>query len=182
MTSAGSTDGRALRAVRRVRRLPGAERIAGAVAQRLRGNELARKAFGRVFGLGTGTGGPVFLDGGELLGGEGIEDVPVALVVTIGADDLPAVVEAVAQEQVLTAGFRPVFVIDSDDLAAPRRLGYPVEHVVPRQEWVGDELSWREYLGRRLGELRKFYRAAVVVEVHGTDDLGLTMLGGIRGL
>lgn len=165
---------------RRVRTNPGAERLGGQVAGRLRDSKTAREVVSRVFDLDVTVGGSVFLSAGDLLAGHGLDNLPVVLVSLVGADtdDIPSLLEAVAQEQVLTGGFRPVIVLDSDHFADVRRYGYPVDHIVAEQAWQGEE-PWRDYFRERLRSMRRGYGAVALVDLSEPDGLGLDILASM---
>lgn len=162
----------ALAVVRRVRRMPRAEQTALKVATALRGNQLARTAVSRTFDMDLeGIGGTVFLHGGTLLAGQGLDNVPVVVLSLIGTpeEDVPERLAQIGQEQLLTAGFRPVLVVDGDHFAAIRPYGWPVELVLSQDRWdqeesLQDETGWDAYLVRRLQEIRRNYRAAALLE------------------
>ncbi len=166
---------------RRVRTNPTAERLGGRVAGRLRDSRTAREVVSRVFGLDVGIGGSVFLSSGRLVAGHGLDNLPVVLVSLVGADadDVPALLERVAQEQVLTGGFRPVVLLDSDHFAEVRTYGYPVDFVVPPEAWTDAEVPWRDYFRERLRDMRRAYGAAAMVELRTLDDLGFDVLASL---
>jgi len=152
---------------RRARTLAGGSDVAATLVGRLRASPLARKAVSRIFDIDvTGSGGTVVLSAGTLLGGQGLDNLPVVLVSLVGADegDVPQLLEQVAREQVLTAGFRPVILLDTDHFAEVRKYGYPIEYVVPRATWTGEEV-WEEYLSRRVALLRRSYQAVGSVDL-----------------
>ncbi|NLG22391.1 MAG: hypothetical protein GX555_13290 [Actinomycetales bacterium] len=174
----------ALAVVRRARRVPKAEEAALKVATALRGNQLARTAVSRAFDMDLeGIGGTVFLDGGTLLAGQGLDNVPVVILSLVGTPDdlVPERLEEIGQEQLLTAGFRPVLVVDGDHFGAIRRYGWPVELVLSEAQWdadesLRDEAGWEAYLVRRLQEIRRNYRAAALLEFGPEHPWTLTYL------
>ncbi|MCK0114294.1 hypothetical protein MWU75_19325 [Ornithinimicrobium sp. F0845] len=174
----------ALAVVRRARRVPQAEATAMRVATALRGNQLARTAVSRAFDMDLeGIGGTVFIDGGTLLAGQGLDNVPVVILSLVGtpADLVPERLEEIGQEQLLTAGFRPVLVVDGDHFGAVRRYGWPVELVLSREQWeaqehVRDDAGWDAYQVRRLQEIRRNYRAAALLEFGPEHTWTLTYL------
>lgn len=169
------------RLARRVRANPAAERLAGRVAGRLRDSRTAREVVSRVFGLDVGVGGAVFLSAGRLIAGHGLDNLPVVLVSLVGTadDDVPGTLERVAQEQVLTGGFRPVVLLDSDHFAEVRTYGFPVDFVVPQRAWTSTDTSWTDYFRERLQHMRRTYGAAVLVELTGSDDAGFDVLASM---
>ncbi|WP_109472749.1 hypothetical protein [Ornithinimicrobium cavernae] len=174
----------ALALVRRARRVPRAEAAALRVATGLRESQLARTAVSRAFDMDLeGIGGTVFLDGGHLLAGQGLDNVPVVILTLVGTPDelVPERLEEIGREQLLTAGFRPVLVVDGDHFGAVREYGWPVELVLSRAQWDGqerlrDEAGWEAYLARRLREVRRNYRAAALLEFGPEHPLTLTYL------
>lgn len=164
---------------RRARTLPVGQETAGRFAGRLRASRTARTVVSRMFDFDdSGIGGTVFLGAGRLLGGLGLESLPIVLVslVDTAPDDVPALLEQVAQEQVLTGGFRPVLLIDADHFAAVRQYGWPVEHVVARTDWDGDDDTWRAYLADRVRRMRRDYSAAGMVDLGHAPEAGLLFL------
>lgn len=115
---------------------------------------------------------PSDITAGTVLGGIGSERLPVVLLLLVGTpvERIGDVAEEVASVQVLGAGFRPVFVIDSPVFAPIRRFGYVVELVVARNSWSADG-SWSEYLRRRVASMMDLYSARAVITV-GADGLG----------
>lgn len=174
----------ALALVRRARRVPRAEAAALKVASTLRGNQLARTAVSRAFDMDLeGIGGTVFVDGGNLLAGEGLDNVPVVVLSLVGTptDVVAERLDQIGQEQVLTGGFRPVLIIDGDHFAAVREFGWPVELVLSREQWdaeahLRDETGWEAYLTRRYQAIRRNYRAAALLEFGPEHPLTLTYL------
>ena len=172
----------ALGAVRRVRANPTLSRVGGRVAGRLRDSRTAREVVSRVFDLDvTGVGGTVFLSAGNLVAGHGTDHLPVVLVSLVGApaEDVPRLLEQIAQEQVLTGGFRPVLLLDSDHFAEVRQYGYPVDFLVPEAEWTDEQVPWRDYFRERLRSMRQSYGAVAFVELTEPDALGLDILASM---
>lgn len=164
---------------RRAGRLPAGQQSVGRLATRLRTSRTARKVVSRMFDFDdSGIGGTFFLGAGNVIGGVGLDNLPVIIVSLVGAadDDVPGLVEAVAQEQVLTGGFRPVILIDADHFGVVRQYGYAVEHVVPRADWPGDAASWDAYLAQRLRRMRRDYSAAGLVDLTHAREAGLLFL------
>ena len=174
----------ALALVRRARRVPRAEAAALKVASSLRGNQLARTAVSRAFDMDLeGIGGTVFVDGGNLLAGEGLDNVPVVVLSLVGtpAELVGERLEEIGLEQVLTGGFRPVLIIDGDHFGAVREFGWPVELVLSRAQWdaqeqLQDDAGWEAYLTRRMQAIRRNYRAAALLEFGPEHPLTLTYL------
>lgn len=171
----------AARAARGMRTSPVIERIGGRVAGRLRDSRTAREVVSRVFDLDVTVGGSVFLSAGNLLAGHGLDNLPVVLVSLVGAvdDDVAEILERVAQEQVLTGGFRPVVLLDGDHFAEVRRYGYPVDYIVPESRWTAEDVTWREYYRERLRAMRRDYGAVALVEVPEPDGLSFDVLASM---
>jgi len=165
------------RAARTARRIPGYRYLRRVVVPRLRRSPAARALAYRIFavesGRRTSAGGWSDVTAGNLLGGIGLERLPVVLLVLIGTptDRIAQIVEEVATMQVLGAGFRPIFVIDSPTFAPIRRFGYLAELITPRDSWTAAE-PWLAYAGRRLGSMVSLYgvRAVLTVGPDGLDD------------
>ncbi|MDD9205578.1 hypothetical protein PU560_03735 [Georgenia sp. 10Sc9-8] len=166
------------------RRVPAAQRLWHAGVGRVQDSGLARELAARVFDLRLGFGGSVFLHAGKHLVGTRTENLPVVIVLICDAtaEAVRTVTEEVAAEQVLSAGFRPVFVLDRPEMAAVRSHGYPVELLVPRDAW-DEELfgPWERYLLNRLSTMRTDYSAAAVLPVRGAH-LGQDELFVLRTL
>ncbi|MEE6283154.1 hypothetical protein [Georgenia sunbinii] len=167
---------------RRARRLPVGQKSAGRLAVRLRSSRTARTVVSRMFDFDdAGLGGTSFLAAGNVIGGLGLDNLPVVLVSLVGAAprDVPALLERVAQEQVLTGGFRPVIVLDSDHFAEVRQYGYPVDFVVPQSAWTDTTTAWPAYFRDRLRSMRRGYSAVGLVDLRETDGLGLDILASM---
>lgn len=102
------------------------------------------------------------------------EPGPVVLVLLFGAE--PATVAASAQRLATVAArgpATPLLVLDRPELAAVRRAGLAVEHLVDRRTWEGrgEPQPWPEYLRVRLEQLRQDYstRLCLVLPPGGTD-------------
>jgi hypothetical protein len=125
---------------------------------------------------------------GRLLAGIGVEQLPVVLVSLVGlADDvaenavpgkvIDAVIDEVAELQLLGAGFRPVFLLDTPAFSRVRSYGYAVELVTAAATWSGEPADWSEYIGARVTSMMRTYGISAVVTVgpRGLDNV-------IRGL
>jgi hypothetical protein len=164
------------RAARLSRRVPGYRYLRRRLVPRLRRSPAARALAHRIFAVepraGSSGRAPSDLTAGTLLGGVGVERLPVVLIALIGTppDRIPGIAEEVAELQVLGAGFRPVFVVDSPTFGPIRRFGYVIELITPRDFWTADE-PWSEYLRRRFASLLTVYGIRVVINV-GCEGLG----------
>jgi hypothetical protein len=136
----------------------------------------------------NGSGPPVDVAPGRLLAGIGVEQLPVVLVSLVGlADDvaenavrgkvIDAVIDEVAELQLLGAGFRPVFLLDTPAFSRVRSYGYAVELVTAAATWSGEPADWSEYIGARVTSMMRTYGISAVVTVgpRGLDNV-------IRGL
>jgi hypothetical protein len=83
-----------------------------------------------------------------------------------------AVIDEVAEMQLLGAGFRPVFLLDVPAFNQARRYGYLVELVTPRTAWSGKSADWRDYLATRVSSMTRTYGISAIVTVgpNGLDD------------
>ena len=164
---------------RSAQRLPIGRDQAGRMAVRLRSSKTARKVVSRMFDFDdSGIGGTFFLGAGNVIGGLGLDNLPVVVVNLVGADPdaVPGLVEAVAQEQVLTGGFRPVFLIDGDYFAEIRQYDYPVDHVIPKASWPGASEDWERYVVDRLRQMRRSYSAIALVDPIRAGDTAMLFL------
>lgn len=74
----------------------------------------------------------------------------------------------------MTAGFKPLFVVDRDDFTRLRRYGYSFEFVIPYADWasLGDPSAWSAYVRDRLCVLQTLYRPATVLAPSGKPPEG----------
>lgn len=167
------------RLARSAQRLPVGKEQVGRVAVRLRSSKTARKVVSRMFDFDdSGIGGTFFLGAGNVVGGLGLDSLPVVVVNLVGADPdaVPGLVEQVAQEQVLTGGFRPVFLIDGDYFAEIRQYAYPVDHVVPQSDWSEEMGDWEGYVVDRLRLMRRSYSAVALIDPVRASDAAFIFL------
>jgi hypothetical protein len=125
---------------------------------------------------------------GRLLAGLGIEQLPVILLSLVGLSDgrggngavnnVDAVIDEVAETQLLGAGFRPVFLLDTPAFSRARSYGYVAELVTPRTAWAGEPLDWSEYVAARVASMRITYGVSAMISVgaDGLDDLARGVL------
>ncbi len=163
-----------------MRRLPGYRYARRALLPRIRQSPGARSLVKRVFDVDAAQPAPMDVTPGNLLGGVGAERLPVAVVLMlrVPADRIPGVVDEIARLQLLSAGFRPVIVMDTPALSAVRRYGFPVELLVAEEEWNDEYQPWDEYARLRLGRIVATYRSAATVTVgpDGLDDTNRLIL------
>lgn len=119
------------RPARVARRIPGYSRVRRLLVPLVRGNDLLRSIAERLWLTPERRhdGSSSDITPGNLIDGLGARSLPVILIDARGlaGDDLVAVVDEIAELQLLTAGFRPVIVQSHADFGAVRRYGFPVE-------------------------------------------------------
>ena len=167
-------------AARLARRMPGYRWVRRRAVPRIRRSAAARAVAHRLFPVRSsgGSGPPADVAAGRLLAGLGVEQLPVILFSLIGLTDgtaenaavskvVDAVIDEVAETQLLGAGFRPVFLLDTPAFGRVRSYGYAVELVTPAAGWVGEGVEWSDYVGARVGAVRAAYGVSVVICVDG---------------
>jgi hypothetical protein len=176
-----------LQAARLARRMPGYRWVRRRAVPRIRQSAAARALAYRLFAVESRRAQPVEapfqLAAGRLLGGLGTERLPVILVSLVGLADavedkararevVDAVVDEVAEAQLLGAGFRPVFLLDTPAFSQARSYGYVVELVTPRSIWSCDSRDWPEYLAARVASMTTTYEISIMMTVgpDGLDD------------
>ncbi|WP_129665190.1 hypothetical protein [Phytoactinopolyspora endophytica] len=171
---------RVRKAGRYVRRLPGYRYARRALLPRIRQSNSARSLVKRVFDVDAAQSAPLDVAPGNVLGGVGTERLPVVVVLMLDvpAERIEPIVDEIARLQLLTAGFRPVIVMDVPQLGAPRRYAYPTELLISRVTWADEYQEWDEYARQRLGRIITTYRSAatVVVGPDGLDDTNRLIL------
>lgn len=152
---------------RLIRRVPGYRYARRSVLPRLRADPRARSLVKRVFDLEVGHGSAFDVAPGNLLGGVGMERLPVVVVILLGfpANRVKLVVDEIAATQVLNAGFRPVIVMDVLELGTVRRYGYAAELLVPEDAWTATEQSWESYVRDRLTSVITTFRSTATISV-----------------
>lgn len=112
----------------------------------------------------------------------GTERLPVVLVIFIGVpgERVPALVDDVAQLQVLGAACWPVFVLDNGDLCTDSPVRLRGRAVIAKEAWEERRESWETYLRRRLAALRTSYRSStsVTLTAAGLGDVERALLAG----
>ena len=169
---------RSLQTVARLaRRMPGYRWVRRRAVPRIRQSAAARALAHRMFpSQSNGSGPPVDVAPGRLLAGVGVEQLPVVLVSLVGlAEDvaenavrvkvIDAVIDEVAELQLLGAGFRPVFLLDTPAFSRARSYGYAVELVTAAGAWSGEPADWPEYIGARVASMMRTYGISAVVTV-----------------
>jgi hypothetical protein len=179
------------RAARVAHRVPGYRWVRRRAVPRIRRSAVARALAGRIFLLESTTSEtPVDVAPGRLLAGLGVERLPVILLSFVGiADNLgekatvddvvDSAIEDVAEMQLLGAGFRPVFLLDTPAFTRARSYDYVVELVTPRAAWPGEVADWSDYVHARVASMRSTYGITGVITV-GTDGLDEVARGVLR--
>jgi hypothetical protein len=176
-------------AARLARRMPFYRWVRRRAVPRIRQSAGARALAHRMFpSQSNGSGPPVDVAPGRLLAGIGVEQLPVVLVSLVGlADDvadavrgkvIDSVIDEVAELQLLGAGFRPVFLLDTPAFSRVRSYGYAVELVSAAAAGSGEPADWPEYIGARIASMMRTYGISAVVTVgpHGLDNVARGLL------
>jgi hypothetical protein len=153
---------------------------------RIRKSAAARALAHRIFPSRSVESSPIPAEvaPGKLLAGIGVEQLPVVLISLVGlADRLPengttgkiidAVIDEVAELQLLGAGFRPVFLLDIPAFSRARSYGYAAELVTPASAWLRGSADWPQYIAARIASMMRSYGISAVVTAgpHGLDDV-----------
>jgi hypothetical protein len=183
-----------LKAARLARRMPGYRWVRRRAVPRIRQSAAARALAYRLFAMESrkstqAVAAPLELTAGRLLAGLGMERLPVILISLVGlAEDIEdsaaarevidVVIDEVAECQLLGAGFRPVFLLDTPAFGRARSYGYVVELVTPRSAWLGEPADWPEYLAARVTSMTTIYgvSATITVRSDGLDDVARGLL------
>lgn len=178
-------------AARLARRMPGYRWVRRRAVPRIRRSAAARALADRMFPteVPNGSGPPADVAAGRLLAGLGTEQLPVVLFSLVGLSDgaadqsavthvLDAVIDEVAETQLLAAGFRPVFLLDTPAFARTRSYGYVAELLTPRAAWVGEPADWSSYVGARVASMTATYGVSTMIAVgpDGLDDVARGVL------
>ncbi|MDT0202926.1 hypothetical protein [Nocardioides sp. AE5] len=163
------------RALRRARRSPRVQKAAGKVLTKIRSSDNAREVVNRIFaGSRHRHSGPPrrYPPAGNLLAGTGLDHLPVAMVSLLAtpAEQVDEVIDEIARLQVLTAAFRPIFVMTHPRLDAPRRYGWATELLISPEEWERSgwdetEEPWEEYAAARIAQAIDLHDPALMVHV-----------------
>ena len=173
------------------RRVPGYRWVRRRAVPRIRRSAAARALATRIFPVERR--GPsrsrADVAPGRLLAGLGIERLPVVLVSLVGLTDgigeraaigevVDGVIDDVAEMQLLGAGFRPVFLLDTPAFNRARSYGYPVELVTPHSRWSGEVADWSKYVAARVASMTTTYGISSVIMVgpDGLDDVARGVL------
>jgi len=184
-----------LRAARLARRMPGYHWVRRRTVPRIRRSGTARALAYRLFAVGSrGSAArveaPLELTAGRLLAGLGTERLPVILLSLVGLSNgnstagssgqvVEAVIDEVAETQLLGAGFRPVFLLDVPAFSRARRYGYLVELVTPRTAWSGESAEWSDHVAARVASMTRTYGVSTMIIV-GPDGLDDAARGVLR--
>jgi hypothetical protein len=181
-----------LRAARLARRMPGYYWVRRRAVPRLRRSGVARTLAYRLFvgESGAHAEAPLELAAGRLLAGLGTERLPVILVSLVGLTNsmganassgqvVEAVIDEVAEMQLLGASFRPVFLLDMPAFSRARSFGYLVEVVTPLTAWSGESADWSDYVAARVASMTRTYGVSAMITV-GPDGLDDAARGVLR--
>ena len=178
-------------AARLARRLPGYRFIRRRAVPRIRRSAAAQALTHRMFPVESpGSGPPADVAAGRLLAGLGTERLPVILLNLVGLADglgdrvaigelVDDVIDDVAELQLLGAGFRPVFLLDTPAFSRARSYGYVVELVTPRTVWAAETPDWSEYVTARVTSMTTTYGISAVITV-GPEGLSEVARGVLR--
>jgi hypothetical protein len=186
---------RLIRAAQFARQMPGYRWARRRAVPRIRQSTVARVLAYRLFAVGArGSAGqatgPPDLAAGRLLAGLGTERLPVILLSLVGLTNgtgtntssvnvVEAVIDEVAEIQLLGAGFRPVFLLDMPAFSRARSYGYLVELVTPRTAWSAESADWSDYVAARIASMKKAYGVSAMITV-GPDGLDEAARGLLR--
>jgi hypothetical protein len=177
-------------AARLARRIPGYRWVRRRAVPRIRRSAVVRAVVYRIFPLQSrGAEAPAEVSAGRLLAGLGIEQLPVIMLSLVGVADVlsnnaaagevvDAVIDEVAEMQVLGAGFRPVFLLDTPAFSRARNYGYVAEFVMPPTAWSGEPSDWSEYVAARVASIRNSYGVSSMITIgpDGLDEMGRGLL------
>lgn len=170
--------------MRHVRRMPGYRYARRTMVPRIRRSATARAVVHRLFAVDMKQHTPMDVAPGNLLTGVGAERLPVVVVIMIGvpAQTVGPVVDEIAELQVLTAGFRPVVVMDAPALGAARTYGYPAEQLIDQASWTDENQSWDDYARFTLASIFATYRstASLLVGPQGLSRADRLVLGAMQ--
>ena len=166
---------------RLVRRIPGYRMVRRRAVPWIRKSATVRAIANRFFAMESRwSAAPVEpsleLSAGRLLGGVGTDRLPVILLSLVGLADCGGrnrPIDDVAEMQLLGAGFRPVFLLDTPAFGRARSYGYVAELVTPRTAWSAESADWSEYVGARIASMRTNFGVSAVITIapDGLDDV-----------
>lgn len=145
---------------RLARRIPGYPRARRVLVPRVRRNVMLRAIAHKLWVTEVAVDGRgADLTAGKLIEGVDTHTLPVILFVLpdVSTEQQELAADQIAAIQVLTAGFRPVFVFPQPDFGPARRHGYPAE-LLPASRRGGDLV---EYWQR----LRDTYGSVLICEI-----------------
>jgi hypothetical protein len=172
-----------------VRRMPGYRTVRRRAVPWIRNSATARALAYRLFDMESRRSAalvepPLELWAGRVLGGAGTDRLPVILLSLVGLADgdgrnrpigdvVDGVIDDVAEMQLLGAGFRPVFLLDTPAFSRARSYGYVAELVTPRAAWSAESVDWSDYVGARIASMRTNFGVSTVITIapDGLDDV-----------
>ena len=178
-------------AARLARRVPGYRWVRRRTVPRIRQSALAQALVHRIFpSQSNGSGPQAEVAPGRLLAGVGVHQLPVVLLTLLGPTDgvadnemtdkvIDVVIDEVAEMQLLGAGFRPLFLLDTPAFSRARSYGYLVELVTPAAAWSAESADWPDYIAARVASMIRAYGISAVVTV-GRDGLDEVARGLLR--
>ncbi len=158
------------RIIRQARRVPGYTRLRRAVLRRLRSSILVKDVVSRIYSGGSKDDRRIprpYPPPGDLLDGLGTESLPVVVVslISVPEDSIDGVVDEIARTQLMSAAFRPVFVMDTAHLDSTRRYGYAGELLLPSAPWPFSGVRWIDYAADRIADIQRRYEAVACIAV-----------------
>jgi hypothetical protein len=165
------------RVVRTLRRSSTATRLASLVAAHPRHTERVPVTKGTARSRARGSGTLPFTPGAGLPNAHS-RHLPVVVFVCLGYTPAASrlVARRIAEIQLLTAAFRPLFVVDRADFAAFKEYGFAWEYVTPNEAWANAEtgVTWTDHLLDRLAEIVEGYRVRSIVPLPANDPSTVT--------
>lgn len=175
-----STTTTLVRGARLARRVPGYRALRRSVVPRLRRNKTLRGAAQVIWPTTKKDRSrplPSGVTAGDLLHGIGTQELTRLGIVALGCseDVLAGVVEEVAREQLLSATFAPVFLLDQPHFALTRRYGFVTELLPPPDT---DPDRRQALLADRITGIQRAYGITEWLRIgpRGLDDLDRSLL------
>lgn len=166
-----------------IRLFPGYRSARRTVVVRLQRSTFVRKAIYRGAQFAPRPAVPLDIKSGNLLAGQGTDRLPIVVAVLLGLEPtgVGPVVAEIARLQVLTAGFRPVIVMDVPELGAARDFGYPAELLIGAEQWDDSDGPREHYLRVRLASIFAIYgsTASITVGPEGLRDTDRLILASL---